>query len=121
MQHYYEAVQEPLGIRVLIQNEAGEYLTGGPTEWHFTEQRERATVFDYVRDAVPEQLALIRRTHNHDWRVVKLDPREVYEICDHCGSQVMAMKVFFNGTEYLCQECKNSTETTRRNASEPAT
>ncbi len=117
MSHYFEPMQESWGIRVLIQNEAGEYLAGGPTDWHFTRERERATVFDYWRDAVPEQLATIRRSQNRDWKVVRLDPREVYEVCDGCGSRMMAMKVFFDGTKYLCQQCRTANKAVQPGAS----
>ncbi len=113
-------MQDAWGIRVLIQNEAGEYLTGGPTDWHFTNDRERATVFDYLRDAVPEQLDSIRRTQNRDWKAVRLDPREVYEVCDRCGCRMMAMTVFFDGTQYLCQECRKTSEAAPAGVSRPA-
>lgn len=95
-------------IQVLIRNGEGKYLAGHQGDWSFTEQREQARIFDYVADHIPEQLELLQRYRNLDLSVIPIDPRERYEICDHCGKRVMSFRAFFDGHEYLCPDCRPS-------------
>ncbi len=91
--------------KVLIVNEEGQYLAGTATQWEFTEDRTRARVFDYARDRVAEQIALVRKAHGTVWAAIKLDPREAYEFCDRCGSRMLAFRAFFDGKLFLCAHC----------------
>jgi hypothetical protein len=93
-------------IKVLIVNEYGQYLSGTASHWEFTEERLRARVFDYHNDHVTEQLQLVRKVYGSIWIAVKLDPQETYEFCDRCGTRMTAMHAVFDGTEFLCRECK---------------
>ncbi len=101
----------PDGVKVLIVNEHGQYLAGTATHWEFTEDRNRARVFDYTRDQVPEQLRIVRRAHGTVWIAVKLDPREAYEFCDRCGTRNESWETFFDGSQFLCRGCLNIART----------
>jgi hypothetical protein len=100
-------MSEPVPIKVLIVNEDGHYLTGTATHWEFTDERQRARVFDYVQDQVREQLELVRKAHGAVWIAVRLDPREAYEFCDRCGTRMVAFRAFFDGQKFFCPDCRD--------------
>ncbi len=93
-------------IKVLIVNDDGQYLAGTAFAWEFTDDRSKAKVFDYHRDRVAESIELVRKTEGKVWIPVRLDPREVYEFCDRCGSRLRAFKMFFDGERFLCADCR---------------
>ena len=93
-------------IKVLIVNEHGQYLSGTATHWEFTEERIRARVFDYHGDRVTEQLKLVQKIYGTVWIAVKLDPAETFEFCDRCGTRLMATQAIFDGTYFLCSQCR---------------
>ena len=100
-------MNESGAIKVLVVNEDGQYLAGTATDWGFTEERTRARVFDYWQDHIPEMLSLVKNAHGIVWIAVKLDAREAYEFCDRCGSRMTALAAFFNGSEFLCEGCRD--------------
>jgi hypothetical protein len=102
------AMSDREAVKVLIVNDDGQYLAGTATEWTFTEDRTRAKVFDFVGDRVAEQIELVRRAHGLVWVAVKLDPMEVYEFCDRCGCRMSAFAAAYNGTLFLCVDCKKA-------------
>jgi hypothetical protein len=93
-------------VKVLIVNDDGQYLAGTAIDWQFTDERSKARVFDYVADRVAERIELVRKAHGRVWIAVKLDPREVYEFCDRCGRRMRAFKAFFDGQQFLCDDCR---------------
>jgi len=93
-------------IKVVIVNEEGQYIAGSAHCWEFTEDRARAKVFDYVADHVAEQIKLVRNTQGIVWIAVRLDPSEVFEFCDRCGSRVAPADAFYSGKEFLCRTCR---------------
>ena len=93
-------------VKVLIVNDDGQYLAGTATHWEFTDDRSQARVFDYLEDRVAETIELIRKAHGRVWIAVKLDPREVYEFCDRCGRRMRAFRTFFDGQQFLCEDCR---------------
>jgi hypothetical protein len=95
-------------IKVLIVNDDGQFLAGTAIEWEFTYDRSRAKVFDYHQDRVAERIELVRKAEGKVWIAVKVDPREVYEFCDRCGRRLRAFRVFFDGAQFLCAECKDA-------------
>jgi hypothetical protein len=101
-------------IKVLIVNEHGQYIAGSAHHWEFTEDRSRARVFDYEQDRVAEQIKLVRKAHGIVWIAVRLDPREIYEFCDRCGSRMITRNIFFDGQQYFCHDC--ACETNSRQA-----
>ncbi len=105
---YVSVMNDPLCIRVVIRNEDGAYLAGGPDGWEFTQDRSKARVFDYLRDRVAEQLSLIEEADGKSWVAVRLDPREAYEVCDRCGARVMSFKAYFDGKEFFCPACRSA-------------
>jgi hypothetical protein len=94
-------------VKVLIVNDDGQYLTGTATDWAFTEDRSKATVFDYHRDQVAEHIEMVRKAQGRIWIAVKLDPREIYEFCDRCGCRKLAFRMFFDGRQFLCGDCRD--------------
>jgi hypothetical protein len=103
-------MSEPETIKVLIVNEEGQYLSGDATHWGFVEDRSRAKVFDYIRDHVSEQIRLVRKAYGVVWVAVRLDPREAYEFCDRCGTRIVAFRAYFDGTQFLCAQCKEQSQ-----------
>jgi hypothetical protein len=93
-------------VKVFIVNDDGQYLAGTATEWEFTDDRSKATIFDYWGDRVAERIELVRKVHGRVWIAVQPDPREVYEFCDRCGRRLRAMRMFFDGRHFLCDNCK---------------
>jgi hypothetical protein len=94
-------------IKVMLRNSTGQFLAGHQRAWSLTEDRAKAKVFDYLRDHIAEQLEALQKDSGITWAVVPVDPRERYETCDRCGQKAMSFKVFFDGREYLCPECRN--------------
>ena len=94
--------------KVLIVNDDGHYLAGTCTDWEFTDDRSKATVFDYLDDRVAEKIELVRKAHGRVWIAVKLDPREVYEFCDQCGQRARAFRTVFDGRRFLCADCRQA-------------
>ena len=97
---------EPHAIHVVLQNCDGKYLTGQQGAWFFSEHLDQARVFDYVADHIPEQLELLEQNEGIFLFVLPLDPRERYEVCDHCGTRTMPFRIFYTGKEYLCPDCR---------------
>ena len=97
-------------IKVLIVNDDGQYLAGTAFDWQFTDDRSKAKVFDYQRDHVAESIEMVRKAEGKVWIAVRLDPREVYEFCDRCGSRQRAFKMFFDGQHFLCAACQDGAE-----------
>ena len=92
--------------KVIIRAPDRSYLTGGPTVWEFTADSLKATVLDYETDRVAEQLELVRRTHGITLEAVPLDPKLTHEICDRCEQLMVAPLAFFDGTQFLCPDCR---------------
>ncbi len=93
-------------VKVLIVNDDGQYLAGTATHWEFTDDRSKATIFDYMEDRVEERIEMVRRAHGRVWIAVRLDSREVYEFCDRCGHRMRAFRAFFDGQQFLCSDCR---------------
>ena len=99
-------MNDPHAIKVVLRTLDGMYLAGHQQEWLFTEMASEATVFNYVGDHIPEQLDKLEREHGLVLLPVPVDPHERYEVCDRCGRRVMSFKVFFDGQQYLCPDCR---------------
>jgi len=95
-------------VHVVIRNFDGQYLTGFQGAWGFSDQVAQAKVFGYVADHIPEQLQLLKQNQGLWLEAVPIDPRERYETCDHCGQRMMSFRVYFDGKEYLCPDCRES-------------
>ncbi len=67
---------------------------------------QRATVLDFEGDRVAEQLEIVRRTHGINLEAVPLDPRMTHETCDRCEQLMIAPVAFFDGSQFLCPECR---------------
>ncbi len=97
---------EPHAIHVVLQNCEGRYLAGQTGSWSFSDHLDQARVFDYVADHIPEQLEILEQSHGITLIALPLDPRERYESCDRCGARLMAFKIYYDGRQYLCPECR---------------
>ena len=91
--------------KVVIRSPEGRYLARGVKNWEFSEDRARAIVFDYAADNVAEHLELIKMAHGPGFEAVSVDPKEINESCDRCGSLVGSFQAFFDGKEFLCGAC----------------
>ena len=97
---------EPQDFKVFIRNPHGKYLARDDHGLFFTDDRAAAMVFDYGGDSVAQQLELIGKTHG---LVLTPDPvplEEIYERCDRCRDWFMPFMIFFDGTQFLCPDCR---------------
>ena len=90
---------------MVIRNPEGQYLARGDREWAFTNERQRAIVFDFQRDHVAEYLQMIRKAHGPALEAVTIKRDEIFEICDACKEAVKASDIFFDGRQFLCSAC----------------
>jgi hypothetical protein len=93
--------------KVFIRSSDGAYLTGAGAKWEFTPERAKATVFDYLRDRIAEQIEGIRKTSGLTLVVVIVNPEEIHETCDGCEQVVAPSKAFFDGKQFLCGDCRD--------------
>ena len=97
---------EPPDFKVFIRDARGKYLAQYAHGLFFTEDRSAALVFNYRADSVPEQLALIGKTHGIALAADPVPPEEIYEICDRCKDLFMPFMTFFDGKQFLCADCR---------------
>ena len=100
-------VSAPADFRVVIQTADGLYLAGGSGSWHFTPQRQEATVFQYLGDRVAQQLEQLRKSNGAVLEAVPVPMEEVYEVCDGCKELFPPAMVLFDGKVFLCADCRN--------------
>jgi len=97
-------------IKVLLRGPDGRFLAGHQGAWTFTEDPQNARIFDYIGDRIPEQLEALETRHGLILTAVAVDPRERYETCDQCGVRIMSFRAYFDGTQYLCPDCREKSE-----------
>ena len=105
-----QTMRELRDIKVVLQNSEGKYLAGSAIDWHFTDDRSRATAFDFVTQHVHELVLLFRNRLGFDLHPVPLPPEEVYEACDDCQCLLTPRQIFFDGRQFLCPDCKAAVE-----------
>jgi hypothetical protein len=93
-------------IKVVIRAPDGRFLRIGDKDWELTPFRERATVLDYLSHEVEPQLALIRKVYRTDLEAVPIPDDEVNETCDSCQQQVESVAAYFDGSKFLCVDCR---------------
>ncbi len=94
-----------LDIKVVIRSADGHYLTGGPTEWGFTDLLSEATIFDYLADEVETQLERIRKSHGLVLEAVHVASHELCETCDRCKKAMLPTIAYFDGKQFMCPDC----------------
>lgn len=99
-------MMESEDIKVVLRNSEGRYIAGSALDWVFVEDHRRAMVFDYISQRVEEQLAFLRKWHGLVLEAEPVPANEVYEACDCCHRLVMPFKVFFDGKNFLCPDCR---------------
>ncbi len=93
-------------FRVVIRNPFGQYLTDDSSRVFFTDDRTQATVFRYQEDNVQEQIDTILRTQGVALVADPVPPEDVYETCERCRELFMPYMMFFDGKQFLCEECR---------------
>jgi hypothetical protein len=96
----------PPDIKVFIRNDRGKYLAQDANGLFFTDDRAAAVVFNYRSDCVAEQLETIGKAHGIALAADPVPPEEIYERCDTCNDFFMPFMIFFDGTRYLCPDCR---------------
>jgi len=94
-------------IRVRIRNAHGKYLAVRGTDLFFTEDAAAALVLGYEEDQVAEQLETLRLTQGVVLDPVPVPLEEIYETCDRCRELFVPSMTFFDGTEFVCAECRH--------------
>jgi hypothetical protein len=101
----------PSVLKVFIRNLVGEYLCRDGKQWCFTTDPTKAHIFDYRADKVAEQLELARRESGAIWVAVQVDAPDGAETCDGCGRKLRSTDIQFDGTRYLCPDCRKPNDT----------
>ena len=92
---------------VRIRNPEGKYLGGDAKSMDFVDDIKKAIIFDCRRDHIDEQLEYIHMTQGLILEVVPVDLKEIHETCDRCGKLVFSFQAFYDGDQYLCEECRS--------------
>jgi len=93
-------------LKVMVRNSQGKYLAQDPNGLFFTEDRKSAVVLRYQADRVQEQLETIRLTYGVALVADPVPLEEIYEKCDQCHDWFMPYMLFFDGTRFLCADCR---------------
>ena len=94
-------------IRVVLRSPDGHYLTGGATEWEFTDNLAEAAVFNYLGDQTETQIEVIRQAQGLVLEAVHVAAHELCETCDRCKEIVLPTIAFFDGKQFLCPDCSS--------------
>jgi hypothetical protein len=94
-------------FKVLIRSLTGEYLTGTEGQWRLTKDRSTALVCDYLRDHIADQLQRLEQTEGIVLLAEPINPHETLETCDRCARSIAPVNAHFDGTQFLCPDCKN--------------
>jgi hypothetical protein len=97
---------EPPDIKVFVRDTRGRYLAQDANGLFFSEDRSAAMVFNYQGDAVVEQLEKLAETQGIALAAEPVPPEEIYETCDRCNDLFMPFMTFFDGSQYLCPDCR---------------
>jgi len=97
----------PPDIRVMIRNAQGNYLAQDDYGLFFTNNRSVAMVFNYRADCVAQQLAELQRARGISLAVEPVPPEEIYEQCDRCQEFFMPWMTYFDGKQFLCEDCRS--------------
>lgn len=92
-------------IKVVLRSPDGHYLSGGPSEWEFTDHLDQAAVFDYLADDIEGQLQRLRESPGIVLEALHVASRDLHETCDRCEESVPPTLAFFDGKQFLCPGC----------------
>jgi hypothetical protein len=95
-------------IKVALRSPDGHYLSGGPTEWEFTDDLSEAATFNYLADDIEAQLKAIQESSGLFLEAVHVASRDLHETCDRCDYTVPPTLAFFNGKQFLCPDCSEA-------------
>jgi hypothetical protein len=101
-------MQADPSISVYLRSPAGDYLAHTADGWGFVSDPDRAHIFDYHADAVPQQLEAVQRDLGLILIAWPCDPNLVRETCDLCGKQLFPTAAIFDGSRFLCRPCYGS-------------
>jgi hypothetical protein len=95
-------------IKVFIRNPQGKYLAQDANGLFFTDDRSVAIVLNYEADEVPKQLAAIEKAQGVSLAADPVPLEEIYETCDRCKELFIPFMTFFDGSRFLCAECRRA-------------
>jgi hypothetical protein len=98
--------------KVLLRTPDGMYLSRGSDDLRLSNDVYSAVVCDYLKDQVEEKLSLLQRVHGLVLQAVPLNWEDIYETCDRCRQMVVPLRVFFDGKQFLCEECRKANPAT---------
>ena len=94
-------------FKVFIRTPQGKYLAQDGNGLFFTEDRSAAIVLNYDADQVPMQLEAICKAHNIKLAADPVPLDEIYESCDRCKELYMPFMTYFDGSRFLCPDCRS--------------
>ena len=97
----------PSDLKVFIRNWVGQYLCRDGKQWGFTTDSTKAHFFDGKADKVAEQLELARHESGAISAAVQVEAQDAAESCDKCGRKLRSTEIQFDGTRYLCPNCRS--------------
>ncbi len=96
-------------LKVTVRNPQGKYLAQDSNGLFFTDDRTLAVVLRYQADHVREQIESLRQTYGIALVADPVPLEEIYEKCDQCRDWFMPYMLFFDGSQFLCTDCRGRT------------
>ncbi len=93
-------------MKVLVQRLNNGYLAHEGEGWGLTPDWSKATLFEYPKPGFVEQLRGLPDALGAIFVMVPVDALNFFEMCDRCGRLVRPLKAFFDGTQFLCPDCR---------------
>jgi len=96
------------GTKIVIRTSEGRYLGGSGDSLHLVNDIYRAVMLDPEEFLVEETLLELRKVTGLVFEAFPLKLEEVFETCDLCGQTLIPIMAFFDGLNFLCQECRKA-------------
>jgi hypothetical protein len=96
-------------VKVVLRTAEGNYLAGEPGAWEFSGDIANAAVFNYLADDIEAQIQSVIESQGITLEAVHVASRDVHETCDRCEDVVMPAQAYFNGSQFLCPDCRGGT------------
>jgi hypothetical protein len=96
----------PENRKLVVRTPDGMYLSRGQQGLSFVNDIYGAVLLDPQEVEVEELLLKLRTLTGVLFEAVPLVMEEVFETCDQCAQLVIPLRVYFDGTVFLCPDCR---------------
>ena len=107
-------------VKVLIVNDDGQYLAGTATDWEFTDDRSKATVFDYLeRPGGGDASIWSARPTGGFGSPLSWTRGKCMSFVTGADAGCGPSRLFFDGQQFLCGDCREDAFRRLSQASQP--